>query len=241
MSAPTLHRPPATPGPAAPGRRRPRLLLVATCLLVVAAAAGTSLALANRSSTRSPAAVTAVTDPVGPSQPADQVAGQVGDQRGTSDEAGQANDEARPQDEAKPQASGSGPADTARGAAVLPDGVHHALLRKVDVASGRITVDVVQAFLDGDAVKAAIADGKSREEARYLTAWLRNENPRLRTLPLAANVKADLFQPCDESSNQRALLEKLAANARTGVYFYSMTVRDGVVHALQERQIHPAC
>src|SRR5215207_11029234 len=69
----------------------------------------------------------------------------------------------------------------APGAAVLADGVHHAHIRKVDVANGRLTVDVVQAFFDGDAVKAAIADGRSREEAQYLPVWLRNENPRLRT------------------------------------------------------------
>jgi hypothetical protein len=220
MSAPTLHRPPATSRPEAARRRRPRRLVVAACLLAVAAAAGTSLALANRSSTGSPAAATAVTDPLAPGQPAD---------------------EATPQNGSASQDSSSGPADTAGGAAVLPDGVHHALIRKVDVANERITVDVVQASFDGDAVKAAVADGKSREEARYLNVWLRNQNPRLRTLPLAAGFRADLFQPCDESPSRQALLEKLAANARTGVYFYSMTVRGGMVQAAQERQIHPAC
>ena len=34
-------------------------------------------------------------------------------------------------------------------------------------------MDVVQLFLDGGAVKAAIADGKSRDQAQYLTVWLR--------------------------------------------------------------------
>src|SRR5215218_5279059 len=130
---------------------------------------------------------------------------------------------------------------TAKGTAVLADGVHHALIRKVDVANGRLTVDVVQAFFDGDAVKAAIADGKSREEAQYLPVWLRNENPRLRTLPVAAAFKADLVQVCDEPPSRRAALEQLATNARSGVYFYSMTVRDGVVLSVKERLIHPAC
>jgi hypothetical protein len=233
MSAPTLHRPPTTSRPAPPARRRrPRLLLIAACLLVVSAAAGAGLALAGRSSTGSSAAATAATEPAGPGQPAEE-AGRASDAR--------AKDDAEPRDGAGSQDRGSGSADTAGGAAVLPDGVHHALIRRVDVASGRLTVDVVQAFLDGDAVKAAMADGKSREEARYLTAWLRNENPRLRTLPVAAGFRADLFQPCDESPDRRAVLEQLAANARAGVYFYSMTVRDGVVHAVTERLIHPAC
>ena len=132
-------------------------------------------------------------------------------------------------------------ADTAAGTPVLPDGVHHTLIRKVDIAHDRITVDVVQLFLDGDAVKAAMADGKPREQAEVMTVWLRNQNPRLRTLPLASDLKVDLYHSCDEKTDRRALLEQLSDNVRLGVYFHTLTVRDGVVHAITERQIHPAC
>ncbi|HJU00945.1 MAG TPA: hypothetical protein VJ966_07025 [Actinomycetes bacterium] len=102
-------------------------------------------------------------------------------------------------------------------------------------------MDVVQLFLDGDAVKAAIADGKSRQQAEYLTVYLRNQNPRLRTLPLAADLKVDLHGSCEENKDRRALLEQLAGNVRLGLYFHTLTVRDGVVHAIKERQIQPAC
>jgi hypothetical protein len=71
--------------------------------------------------------------------------------------------------------------------------------------------------------------------------WLRNQNPRLRSLPLATDLRVDFFQSCDESPDRRAMLTKLAGNARLGVYFYSLTVRDGSVHAIKERQITPAC
>jgi hypothetical protein len=247
MSAPTLDRPPATPRPAPPTRsRRPRMLLIAASLVVVAAAAGTSLALTNRSSGGTPAAAPVATDAIATSQPADQLAGQAGDQRG-SDESGQSggattkDDTTKAKDDSGARGNGSGSADTAKGAATLADGVHHALIRKVDVANGRLTVDVVQAFFDGDAAKAAIADGRSREEARYLPVWLRNENPRLRTLPVAAGFKADLVQPCDEPSGGGAALERLAANARSDVYFYSLTVRDGAVQSVKERLAVNAC
>jgi len=90
-------------------------------------------------------------------------------------------------------------------------------------------VDVVQLFLDGGAVKAAIADGKSRDQAQYLTVWLRNQNPRLRTLPLAADLKVDFYQSGDEKPDRRAVLEQLAGNVRLGLYFHTLTVRDGVV------------
>jgi hypothetical protein len=131
--------------------------------------------------------------------------------------------------------------DTARNAAVLPDGVHHALIRGVEVARERITVDVVQRFVDDAASKAALEDGRSPEEARWRTVWLRNENPRLRTLPLAADLRVDFFETCDQETDRRAVLQRLAANARLGQYFYSLTVRDGSVHELVERQINPAC
>jgi hypothetical protein len=247
MSAPTLHRPPTTSRPAPPTRRRrPRMLLIAASLVVVAAVAGTGLALANRPSTGTPAAAPVATDAIATGQPADQVAGQAGDQRGADDQSGQsgsatAKDDTKAKDDSGSRSNGSGAADTAKGAAVLADGVHHALIRKVDVANGRLTVDVVQAFFDGDAVKAAIADGKSREEAQYLPVWLRNENPRLRTLPVAAGFKATFLNPCDEPSGRGAALERLAVNARSGVYFYSLTVRDGAVLSVKERLAVNAC
>ena len=125
--------------------------------------------------------------------------------------------------------------------AVLPDGVHHALIRKVDVAGDRVTVDVVQRFVGDAATKAAIEDGRSPQEAEDTIVWLRNENPRLRTLPLAAGLRVDFFEPCDTAPDRRAVLRRLAANAHLGQYFYSLTVRHGSVHALVERQITPAC
>jgi hypothetical protein len=249
MSAPTLHRPPTTPRPAPPTRsRRPRMLLIAAGLVVVAAAAGTSLALTNRSSTGTPAAAPVATDAIASGQPADQLAGQAGDQRGPADQSGQSggaakakDDSSSAKDDSSSRGNGSASADTAKGAAVLADGVHHAHIRKVDVANGRLTVDVVQAFFDGDAVKAAIADGRSHEEAQDLPVWLRNENPRLRTLPVAAGFKAAFLNPCDEPSGRGAALERLAVNAQSGVYFYSLSVRDGAVQSVKERLAVNAC
>jgi hypothetical protein len=231
MSAPNLTQAPERPTPTSGRRgRRPLGLLVAACLVVAGAAVGTTVALAGRDA--GPAAATG-TGQMAAAQPAAQPTdgGQVkanGTSRDTSDDS-------------KRSDSTRDSSDTAAGAAVLPDGVHHTLIRKVDIANDRITVDVVQLFLDGDAVKAAIADGKPREQAEVMSVYLRNQNPRLRTLPLASDLKVDFYQSCDEQPDRRAVLEQLAGNARLGVYFHSLTVRDGVVHAIKERQIHPAC
>jgi hypothetical protein len=235
MTAPIPDRPPATsPFPSASRRRRPLLLGVAGLLAV--AVVGTGVALATRPSTR-PAVAAVDAGTARQSQPAGQTVEQRTKPaaRTRPDETGQAGGDTKPKD------SGPRPIDTAKGATVLPDGVHHVLIRKVDIANDRVTVDVVQLFLDGNAVKAAIADGKPREEAAAIMVWLRNQNPRLRSLPLATDLRVDFFHPCDEAPDRPALLTKLAANARLGHYFYTLTVRDGSVHAMKERQINPAC
>ena len=240
MSAPNFDRSSGSPRSASGTRaRRPLGLLVAACLVVAGAAVGTTVALAGRDS--SPAS--ADPGPVASAQPAAQP---DGGQVNVSDEgsaSGTGHKQATGTGEAKDEGRGgtTTSADTAKGAAALPDGIHHTLIRKVDLAHDRITVDVVQLFLDGDAVKAALADGKPRQRAEVMTVYLRNQNPRLRTLPLAADLKVDLHGSCEENKDRRALLEQLAGNARLGLYFHTLTVRDGVVHAIKERQIQPAC
>jgi hypothetical protein len=54
----------------------------------------------------------------------------------------------------------------------------------VDVARRLITVDVVQLFR-GVAAASAAADDKAPEVPPPNDVWIRNENPRLRTFPVA--------------------------------------------------------
>jgi hypothetical protein len=243
MSAPNLDRSSGSPRSASGRRGRRSLgLLVAACLVVAGAAVGTTVALAGRTST--PAVAAAGSGSVVAAQPTDDGQAKASDARGDdrlAKDDGQTKAKAKAEGESKAKDDVATSTDTSKGAAVLPDGVHHTLIRKVDVAHDRITVDVVQLFLDGDAAKAAIADGKSREQAEVLTVYLRNQNPRLRTLPLAADLKVDFYQSCDEQPDRRAVLEQLADNVRLGVYFHTLTVRGGEVHAIKERQIQPAC
>ena len=128
-------------------------------------------------------------------------------------------------------------------APVLEDGDHPAYITKVDGANDRIVVDVVQVFNDDEAVKAAIADGESPAEAKYLTGWVRNENPRLRTLPLAGGLDVRLLGGCEESGSDRAaVLSKLADHAkRKGPYYFTLTVADGKVKRIQEHLAINAC
>jgi hypothetical protein len=217
MSAPTLDTPPGSQTGTSAGQRRHRkqLVLVASALMVVAIAVGISLAVATR--------------PVNHQTPAGQpaAAGQQPDQGSA------ALPPAKP--ESSPAAAAAAPA--------LANGDHDAYITKVDQAGNRIVVDVVQVFHDDKAVQAAVADGKAPSDAKYLTTWVRNENPRLRTLPLAGNLVVQLRGTCGEPAKDRdALLTKLAANARLdGTYYYTLTVADGKVRRIQEQLAVNAC
>jgi hypothetical protein len=230
MSAPTLDRHPGDSPSGPPGRprRRKQLVLVTSALAVLAVAVGVSLAVATRPIDRQ---AVAQTEADAPAAADDQNANAGQDQGATADPS------------ATPGSSTDPGAGTDGAAPVLEDGDHPAYITKVDGANDRIVVDVVQVFNDDEAVKAAIADGKSPAEAKYLTGWVRNENPRLRTLPLAADLKVDLLGTCEESGSDReAVLTRLADNAkRKGNYYFMLTVSDGTVQQIQERLAINAC
>ena len=230
MSAPTLDRHPgSSQAGSSEGRRRRRkqLVLVTSALIVLALAVGTALALATRPVARQ---ATAVNAPV--AAPEDQSAD-------TDTDRGQ--NQAPEQDTTGTGDTGSDPEAPKAPAPVLPDGPTTAFITKV--SGDRIVVDVVQVFHDDQAVKAAIADGKSPEDARYLTTWVRNENSRLRTLPLAGDLVVKLQGACDEpGSNREAQLTRLAANAKLkGTYYYTLSVTDGTVKRIEERLAVNAC
>ena len=232
MSAPTLDRHPgSSQAGSSEGRRRRRkqLVLVTSALIVLALAGGTALALATRPVARQ---ATAVNTPV--AAPGDQ---------STDTDTDRGQNQAPEQDTTGNGGAdtGSDPEGTEAPAPVLPNGRTTAFITKV--SSDRIVVDVVQVFHDDQAVKAAIADGKSSEDAKYLTTWVRNENSRLRTLPLAGDLVVKLRDACGEPGNNReAQLTRLAANAKLkGTYYYTLSVTDGTVKRIEERLAVNAC
>lgn len=227
MSAPTLDRHPgSSQAGSSEGRRRRRkqLVLVASALIVLALAVGTSLAIATR--------------PVARQAPASAAPAPAAEDQNANTDQGQTETQGQDATGAGSGSEGSG-AETA--APVLPDGDTTAYITKV--ASDRIVVDVVQVFHDDKAVKAAVADGTSPSDAKYLTTWVRNENPRLRTLPLSGDLEVKLRDACGEPGNDRkAQLTRLAANAKLGgTYYYTLSVSDGTVQRIEERLAVNAC
>jgi hypothetical protein len=70
--------------------------------------------------------------------------------------------------------------------AVLADGRHPVYLKTVDPGRRTITFDLIQFFTGDEAAKAAAEDGE--ESPPPNDYYIRNVNPRLRTLPVRADA-----------------------------------------------------
>jgi hypothetical protein len=127
---------------------------------------------------------------------------------------------------------------------VLADGRYDAYIQQVNTRGDYLVVDLVQVFEGQAAVDAAIADGMARDKAQYLGVYVRNQNPRLRTLRLASDLRLDLQAGCEEPISSQ--LTKLAEDARLvsgGVhtYYFRLTMAGGAVHRVQEFLAINAC
>ena len=128
---------------------------------------------------------------------------------------------------------------------VLANGRYDAYIRTADLSRNRLVVDLVQVFDGQAAVDAAIADGMAGDQAQVLGVYVRNQNPRLRTLPLAGDLRLDLRGgDCEAPRNHQ--LAKLATDARAmsgsvHTYYFTLTVRGGSVHQVQEFLAINAC
>jgi hypothetical protein len=78
----------------------------------------------------------------------------------------------------------------------------------------------------------------ARDQAQYLGVYVRNQNPRLRTLPLAHDLRLDLRGgDCEAPRNHQ--LTKLMKDARAmsgpiHTYYFTLTVTGGAVDRVQE-------
>jgi hypothetical protein len=234
MTAPILDQIPAdqdqsmTTPPRRP--RRGLAVLLAGTLVLLATGIGVGAAVANR-----PKPAASAPPAAAPSVASEQPAAAT-----PAVQAGPAQQQTSQGKQTAAPAAGGG---SASGSAALTDGKHDAYIRKLDIRGRTVVVDVVQVFKDKAAVEAAVQDGRSRQDAQYLSVWVRNQNPRLRTLPLASGFTVDLLGGCEDSTlSQEALLKKLADNARiAGVYYYTLTVKDGAVQRIDEHLAVNAC
>jgi hypothetical protein len=130
------------------------------------------------------------------------------------------------------------PAPDANG---LADGVYPTFVRAVDVHGATVTVDVLQVFVGAEQHQAAIEDGVDWQNVMYDPVYIRNENPLLRTLPVAGDARITFLGGCESSSRQAGLNQLRREGVKSETYYFEMSVIDGSVVAVDQRIAISAC
>jgi hypothetical protein len=126
---------------------------------------------------------------------------------------------------AVPPASPATKAPTGSEPVVLADGRHPVLLKAIDAGRGTVTFDLVQVFRDEEAAREAAKDHLEADNDSYM----RNVNPRLRTLPVGAGATITANQLAGSNQDIPVTLSKLSSLTRAGSGVFWITVRGGEI------------
>jgi hypothetical protein len=123
----------------------------------------------------------------------------------------------------------------------LADGVYPTFVRAVDVQGATVTVDVLQVFVGPEQHQAAIEDGVDWRNVMYDPVYIRNENPLLRTLPVAGDARITFLGGCESPSRQAGLNQLRREGVGSETYYFDMSVIDGSVVAIDQKIAVSAC
>jgi hypothetical protein len=225
--APSGHTPPVR----VRRHHRSRIVVATGALTLLAIAAGAGIALLDRPSPEPTAPARAAGTPTAARPSATPAAATSAQDQGGAAAAAQPATRAT-----QDQGGAAGPA------VALADGSYPAFIRKIDSARRTMVVDVVQVFEGKAAFQAGIEDGLGQDAAAVRDPYIRNQNPLLRTLPIARQATIQFMGTCEGPAGGSAALGTLARHATTSEFFYYMlTVRDGSVRRIVEHQAQPAC
>jgi hypothetical protein len=124
------------------------------------------------------------------------------------------------------RSASSGRTEQVDSAPSLPDGTHPVYLTGADASAGTVTVDVVQFFEGQAAVDAAAEDSKGTADFGDADYYVRNANPRLRTVPVSPNAIITLW-PREDADAREVDLAQLEGFKPTKQWFFWMELKGG--------------
>jgi hypothetical protein len=120
---------------------------------------------------------------------------------------------------------------------VLIDGRHPVFLKTVDPAERLITFDLIQLYFGEEAKREELKDHDTQYPAPN-EVYLRNVNPRLRTLPVQAGATITVLDSDLAEVKEPVSLARLAAvMSRQSSMPFWITVRHGQVVGIAEQYI----
>jgi hypothetical protein len=136
-----------------------------------------------------------------------------------------------------PTAPASAPTTPTPQPVVLLDGRHPVFLKTVDPAGGSITFDLIQLYFGEEAKREELKDHDTQYPAPN-DVYLRNVNPRLRTLPVPVDATISVLDNNFDATDGYVSLAKLAAVLpRQSSMPFWITVRNGQVVKIVEQYI----
>jgi hypothetical protein len=127
--------------------------------------------------------------------------------------------------------------DTTRQPVVLVDGRHPVYLKTVNPAGGSITFDLIQLYFGEEAIREELKDHHTQYPAPN-DVYLRNLNPRLRTLPVRVGATITVLDNNYAPVKAPVSLATLAAVLpRQSSMAFWITVRHGHVVKIAEQYI----
>jgi hypothetical protein len=124
----------------------------------------------------------------------------------------------------------------------LADGTYPTYMRKVVVEASTVRVDVIQVYLGDAARREARKDGMSWKDSRYLGLYLRNENPMLRTLPVAGDARIEFVGGCVAEDTLVGLRDLYRASTPfDDAFYYDLVVEGGVVTDITQHYTVEGC
>ena len=119
--------------------------------------------------------------------------------------------------------------------AVLADGRHPVLLKAIDAGRGTVTFDLVQWYFGEDAAREAAKD--HQESPPPNDYYVRNVNPKLRTLPVRADATITANQVAGSNQDVPVTLDKLATLTQEYSPVFWITVRHDQVLKISEQWV----
>lgn len=128
---------------------------------------------------------------------------------------------------------------TPRPTTALEDGQHLGHIESVDSARWQVTVDIVQWFTGEDAARAAAEDGAD-EIPPPNDYWVRNTNPRLRTLSVTPDAVITIntlgaLESGNSAKDIAKTFDEFAAVDHLDLGLFWLTVSDGSVTRIAEQ------